>query len=225
MKSNVFMISIVLFSFLSSKEMVGQNFFKYENYLVKNKVPLKELGSDFREKIRILAKDTIGQKFLYPGTCLNPTSSLYNFFIEKDIISGYVDIYEREKIPKDEHYVSKKEFIEQMKKSLKMYYLGEVIHENTYKSYLFCTYKNDSTSKNKREFLVNLKNGYLQSIVLLSESYLSDFGQKLYTIYLGNSEYIQISKTLYSDVIGVDYQDEKPISFRINSDGFIKFTE
>lgn len=207
---------------LFSQETRDINYLQYENYSEKNGMPLEEIKKLSGEKIRFFVKDTIGKNIIYPGTCLPSSSRLYKFLIDKNVVSGYVDIYEKENIPMDEHYVSKDKFIDKLRKSMKMYYVGEVIVDSGHHSYIFYTYNRNASSKTRKEFMVNVKNDNVKSIVVLTNYYYSDFGTKQYTVCLGGVNYLHGIKNLYSDVIDTkSIEDENPIRFSIDSNGFI----
>src|SRR5690606_14109135 len=101
------------------------------------------------EELHFFSNDTIGQNILFPGECLSSNDSLYKYLINENVITGYVDINEREQIPKDEYHMDKKEYEKWLSGSLKMYFLGKVEGLGLFDSYLFTAYHNSGGGKRK----------------------------------------------------------------------------
>ncbi|WP_340199534.1 hypothetical protein [Ascidiimonas sp. W6] len=197
-----------------------RGYLAFQNYDNK-KFPVNKLNQLYGEALHFFSDKIVLKYNKFPGTCLSPTSRLYNFLIEEDVISGYVDIYEKEKIPNSKGYLSREDFVKDLKKEVKLYFVGSVAHDTRYKAYIFKYYKKIGGLTILKELMVNIKDNHVTSILVFAKTCLSDFGYKQFTIFLGENEFIHKVKTLYSDVIGVEEVEEEPIYFRINSEGFV----
>ena len=218
------MRNLIIFLFLSANWSFGQEmleFLSFENYSNNTLFPVKELNFYEGETAHLFSNEEIGNELLYPGTCVDISSVLYDFLLEKDIVSGYVDLYKKEKLVKDKYYITKNEFLSNSKNTLKMYYKGEIKHGLSFRSHMVCIYNKTLSSKYKKDFLINTKDGRLASIVLVADIYVSEFGYKKFTKYLDNGNFSHHMQTLYNDVQNAKIKDPIPIEFRINSQGHV----
>ncbi len=226
MKKIVTIVAAIGISIAQMRSQEEKMSLQYENFTDIN-FPSRELKKYYGEKIVFFDNDTIGRYNLYPGDCINSSSKLYNYLINKNIVSGYVDLYKETRDPQDKyHLIDQKEYLKVLKKSLKLYYNGRVAQQSLYESHLFTIYQSFYNFNIKKQtFLLNINKNKLLSIVFLSNYSISDgFGYMKYTISKGKNCYLQGIKIIASDVIDT-YEGLKGepdiINFNIDSNGFI----
>lgn len=210
MKSLFFIKLLIYLFFLTNMENTKNRFLNYENY-TENQVYLPYELEPVESKN--IVKDSVLvniQTMLNFKDDMQIKNDMFNMLLNKDVINSLNQYNYFNRTPHG--YKNLKEYIEDRKQALKLYYLGSLRISKNFDSYLILVVNyriEDMFNTDRIVILMNTQNTQLMSLTEIS-SYLCYNGHcyHSYTNILNDGTFNLMFKTVSTDVVIIDETGE-----------------